>query len=92
LSSLRISSPSAAAAFVLVDLLEEHCTCTAAPGTEGTWEITVPLARCGHATLPQILAAAQAWLSLCDLPPAEVTIDGHSHLLSADSAQTAPMH
>jgi hypothetical protein len=79
-SPVRITSPSAAAAFVLVDLLAEHgATATLRPGEE--WEIAIPLDHVGNATLSAMVSAASDWLEQCGLASTAIVIDGHTHVV-----------
>jgi len=79
--SLRIASPSAAAAFILVDMLaEQHATASPQPG-QG-WEVVVPLAGRGNGVVPFCLAATREWLDTCGLRSTSIQLDGHTHLLS----------
>ena len=85
MTSLRITSPSAAAAFVLVDMLEEHGGTTTAPQGDGTWEITVGLNGSALSALPRALSCVQQWLKQCGLNSAVVTLDDQTHILHEDS-------
>lgn len=85
--SLCITSPSAAAAFVLVELLSEHGA-TAGPDRSGGWEIVVSLDGKGRGTVPACLAGAQEWLDTCGLPSTTIRLDGHTHLLKATGTRT----
>ena len=83
MAPLIISSPTAAAAYVLVDLLDEHCRAVASPQLDSTWEVRVELSNAPRNILPLSLAAAREWLDRCGLASASVTLDGHTHLLRA---------
>jgi hypothetical protein len=93
MSSLRISSPSAAAAFVLVDLLETHCGATRAePHRDGSWQITLDLNGGSRSSVAQALSVAQEWLAQCGLPAASITIDEELHLLCDGGSSSVAMH
>lgn len=80
MAPLRITAPSAAAAFVLVEKLDEYgATAGAEPG--GVWVIELPLLGAPRETIPRALAAARDWLDECSIPSAAVSFDGHTHLL-----------
>lgn len=81
MASLIISSPTAAAAYELVDLLNGHCRAVASPQLDSTWEVRVELSNAPRNILPLSLAAAREWLDRCGLASASVTLDGHTHLL-----------
>jgi hypothetical protein len=87
---LNITSPSSAAALLLVDLLAEHGA-TATQHPDGHWEISVPLTGANRAVVPQTIAAARAWLDECGIHSTPITLDGHTHLLHGERAWTA-MH
>jgi hypothetical protein len=91
MAPLRISSPSAAAALLLVDLLSDN-DATATQHADGHWEITVPLAGANRAVVPQTLAVARAWLDQCGIYSASVTFDGHTHLLHGERQVQMAMH
>jgi hypothetical protein len=76
-----ISSPTAAAAFVLVDLLNDHCDAVATPQADRTWEIRIELGHASRNVLPLTLSSAREWLDQCRLPSASVALDGETHLL-----------
>jgi hypothetical protein len=82
--TIRISSPSAAAAFVLVDLLGERGV-TASPLADGTWEVVLNLDGSGPETLSIVLSAARDWLRTCALPSTQVKVGAHTHSLAAES-------
>jgi hypothetical protein len=92
MASLTFASPTAAAAYVLVDLLHEHCRATASPQTDKTWEVRVELGDAPRDTVPLSLAAAKQWLEQCGLPSASVSLDGHTHLLRHDRARELTVH
>ena len=81
MAPLIISSPTAAAAYMLVDLLNEHCRAVAAPQFDSTWEVRVELGNAPRNVLPLSLAAAREWVDRCGLASASVTLDGRTHLL-----------
>lgn len=81
MDSVRIYAPSAAAAFVLVDLIQEHCEATATQQHDGTWQIAADLTSSARSTVPQLLNAAREWLALCGLASAPITVDEETHLL-----------
>ena len=81
MAPLIISSPTAAAAYELVDLLNGHCRAVASPQLDSTWEVRVELSNAPRNILPLSLAAAREWLDRCGLASASVTLDGHTHLL-----------
>lgn len=90
-SPVRITSPSAAAAFVLVDLLAEHgAIATLRPGEE--WEIAIPLDHVGSATLPAMLSTASDWLEHCGLASTAIVIDGHTHVLCRRRPERSVLH
>lgn len=89
MSSLRIDAPSAAAAFVLVDLLGERCKATSTGRPDGSWEISVPLNGGARATVSNALSAATEWLAQCGLESAAVTIDGRTRVLRRNEVPTA---
>jgi hypothetical protein len=84
MSQIRISSPSAAAAFVLVDLLGERGV-TASPKGDGTWEVVMTLDGSGPETLSVALSAARDWLRTCALPGTRVSVGAQTHSLAAES-------
>lgn len=81
MAPLIISSPTAAAAYMLVDLLHEHGKAEASPQIDSTWEVRVELTNAPHGVLPASLATAREWLDQCGLPSAFVSLDGHTYLL-----------
>jgi len=87
MAPLIISSPTAAAAYALVDVLNEHCRAFASPQADGTWEVRVELGNAPRNVLPLSLAAARAWLDRCGLASASVTLDGRTHLLRGSTAR-----
>jgi hypothetical protein len=86
MASMRIFSPSAAAALVLADRLFKHGA-TAMHEEGGNWQILVPLDGASGATVSQALSAARDWLDECGLDAASVTLDGRTHLLRSDDAR-----
>lgn len=89
MATLTFTSPTAAAAFVLVDLLAEHCHADTTRRLDGSWEVQVALDNARRSTVPASLAAAAEWLDLCGLSQTSVTLDGDTYLLPA-STGTAP--
>jgi hypothetical protein len=85
---IRITSPTSAAAFALVDLLAEYGA-TAGPIRSGGWEIVVPLDEAERGQVPGALAATREWLDFCGFSSTSVTLDGHTHLLR-DSRSSLP--
>ena len=81
---VRISSPTAAAAFVLVDLLGERGV-TARPEADGTWEVAMALDGSGQETLSIVLSAARDWLHTCGLSETRVRVGAQTHSLAAES-------
>jgi len=53
MAPLIISSPTAAAAYVLVDLLNEHCRAVASPQLDSTWEVRVELSNAHRNVIPR---------------------------------------
>jgi hypothetical protein len=91
-SQVRISSPTAAAAFILIDLLGDSDV-TASRQADGTWEVVVALRRTGPTTLPFVLSAARDWLSICALPGTRISVGDRTHTLQRDHSvrtDTAP--
>ena len=82
MSQIRISSPTAAAAFVLVDLLGERGI-TARAQADGTWEVAMALGSRPEA-LPVVLSAARDWLLVCGLPGTRIKVGAETHSLVAD--------
>ena len=91
MASLRISSPSSAAALLLVDLLSDHGA-AATQDPSGDWQITVPLDGAARGVVPQTLAVAREWRAECGLHSVPIMIDGHTHLLHGDRTLTATLH
>ena len=87
MSQIRISSPTAAAAFVLIELLGERGV-TARPLADGTWEIVTTLDGSGPETLSTVLSAARDWLRTCALPGTRVSVGAQTHALRAESSAT----
>jgi hypothetical protein len=81
MAPLIISSPTAAAAYMLVDLLHEHCKAEASPHIDSTWEIRVELSNAPRDVLPASLSTAREWLDQCGLRSASVSLNGHTYLL-----------
>ena len=81
MSQIRISSPTAAAAFVLTDLLGERGV-TASPLADGTWEVAMTLNGSGPETLSIVLSAARDWLRTCALPGTRVSVGAQTHSLA----------
>ena len=52
MAPLIISSPTAAAAYELVDLLNGHCRAVASPQLDSTWEVRVELSNAPRNILP----------------------------------------
>jgi len=89
MSQVLISSPTAAAAFVLVELLGAQGA-TASQKADGTWEVAITLGRSGGPkTLPIVLSVAREWLDTCRLPGTRVSVGAHTHSLTADSPAAA---
>lgn len=81
MAPLIISSPTAAAAYMLVHLLDEHCKADASPQIDSTWEVRVELTNAPRGVLPASLSAAREWLDQCGLPSASLSLNGHTYLL-----------
>jgi len=79
MSQIRISSPTAAAAFVLVELLGERGV-TASPLADGTWEVAMNLDGSGPEKLSIVLSAARDWLRTCALPGTRVSVGARTAL------------
>ena len=88
MSEIRISSPTAAAAFVLTDLLGERGV-TATPQADGTWDVLVTLDGSGPETLSIVLSAARDWLRTCALPGTQVSVGARTHSLAAETLAPA---
>ena len=88
MSQVRISSPTAAAAFVLTDLLGERGV-TLSPQADGSWEVVMTLDGSGPETLPIVLSAARDWLRTCGLPSAQVSVGAQTHSLAAETPAPA---
>ena len=88
MSQIRISSPTAAAAFVLVELLGERGVTTSSVA-DGTWEVVMNLDGSGPETLPIVLSAARDWLRTCALPGTRVSIGAQTHSLAAETPAPA---
>jgi hypothetical protein len=86
MGAITFASPTAAAAYVLVDLLTEHCRATATALADRSWEVRVDLEGAPRDAVPLSLAAAKAWLAECGLPSSSVSLDGHTHLLRPERA------
>jgi hypothetical protein len=89
MAPFRICSPSASAALILLDLLSDYGA-TATQEADGRWEIAVPLN--GSDIVPQTLAVARAWLDECGISSAQITLDGHTHLLRSGRPEQRAMH
>ena len=89
MATLTFTSPTAAAAFVLVDLLAEHCRAETARRVDGSWEIRVALEKAQRSSVPASLAAAAEWLDQCGLSATTVTLDGDTHLLTRNKRSAA---
>jgi hypothetical protein len=76
---IRISSPTATAAFVLVELLDEYHA-TANFDEHGRWQVVVPLDESGPSRVC-VISATREWLERCGLPFTSITLDGQTHLL-----------
>lgn len=81
MAPLIISSPTAAAAYTLVDLLHEHCNAVATPQMDSSWQVCVELTGAPRDVLPATLSAAREWLDRCGLASAPVAFDGQTYLL-----------
>lgn len=79
MTSIRITSPSAASALVLADLMADHGA-TATPVGD-RWEVVVPLTDASREGVAFCLATAREWLDRCGLESTTVTLDGETHLL-----------
>jgi hypothetical protein len=88
MSEIRISSPTAAAAFALTDLLGERGV-RAAPLADGTWEVVMTLDGSGPETLSIVLSAARDWLCACALPGTLIKVGAQTHSLAAESPAAA---
>jgi hypothetical protein len=88
MSQIRITSPTAAAAFVLTDLLGERGV-TASPQADGTWEVVMTLDGSGPETLSIVLSTARDWLRTCALPGTQVSVGAHTHSLAAEKPAAA---
>jgi hypothetical protein len=84
MSQIRIASPTAAAAFVLTDLLGERGV-RVSPQADGTWEVVMTLDGSGPETLSIVLSAARDWLRTCALPGTRVSVGTQTHSLAAES-------
>jgi hypothetical protein len=83
MSQIRISSPTAAAAFVLVELLGDQGA-TASPKGDGTWEVAVSMRRSSRPnTLHIVLSIAREWLDTCGLPGTRVSVGARIRPLTA---------
>ena len=91
MEAIRISSPTAGAAFILVELLAEHGA-TASPDVNGDWEVVVPLNGSRRGTIPVTLSVAQQWLDFCGLASTSVILDGETHLLRRAGQLVSPLH
>ncbi|HUQ22414.1 MAG TPA: hypothetical protein VM049_05305 [Gaiellaceae bacterium] len=80
---IRISAPTAAAAFALVELLPGQ-QATATSDHDGRWEVVVPLRGSGRTLVPSTLSAIREWLEACGLSSTSVRLDGQPHLLKAE--------
>jgi hypothetical protein len=90
MGSLRITAPSAVAAFVLVEKLGEYGATAGAERT-GDWVIELPLLGAPRETIPRALAAAREWLDECSIASAAVSFDGHTHLLRGTASLDAAL-
>ncbi len=81
---IRISSPTAAAAFVLVDLLGERGV-TASPRPDGTCEVSMNLDGSGPESLAIVLSTARDWLDTCGLSGTRVQVGAQTYSLAAES-------
>ena len=88
MSQICISSPTAAAAFVLIELLGERGV-TARPSADGTWEVVTNLDGSGPETLSIVLSAAREWLRTCALPGTRVSVGAQTHSLAAETPAAA---
>src|SRR5687768_6401305 len=92
MAHIRITSPTAAAAYVLVGLLAEYGA-TAGETRAGGWEVVIPLDAPHDGQVPTTLSVTREWLDLCGLGSTSVTLDGHTHLLlDTRSLTPAPVH
>ena len=91
MTTLAFTSPTAAAAFILVDLLAEHCRADTTRRPDGSWEVHVALDKAPRSTVPATLATAAEWLDECGLSATTVTLNGDTYLLprSEDTAPTS---
>jgi hypothetical protein len=88
MSQVRISSPTAAAAFFLVELLGERGV-TARSLADGTWEVALSLNGSGPENLPSVLSTTRGWLRSCGLPGTQVTVGAETHSLAAEPSAAA---
>ena len=86
MSQIRISSPTAAATFVLVELLGERGVTAEA---EGTWEVAMNLDGSGPETLSIVLSAARDWLRTCALSGTRVSVGAQTHSLANETPAAA---
>lgn len=84
MSEVRISSPTAAAAFVLVELLGERGV-AARPLSDGTWEIVTNLNGTEPRSLSSVLSTVREWLRTCALPGTRVCVGAQTHSLTAET-------
>jgi hypothetical protein len=75
MDSIRFRAPSAAAAFILVDLLVDKCETRATRQDDGTWLIAADLNGSARSTVPQVLSSGRDWLAICGLSSASVGLD-----------------
>jgi hypothetical protein len=88
MASIRMASPSAAAAFVLAGLLDNY-SATADRDPNGKWEIAISLDGAPRGSVPDILRIVADWLDECGLRATTIALDNHTHLITAD--QTPPL-
>jgi hypothetical protein len=78
---LVFTSPAEPAAFVLVDVIPEHCHADTARKVGGTWEIRVALDKAPRSTVPTSLEAAAEWLDQCGLSLDHRHLGDDTHVL-----------
>ena len=81
MATLVFTSPTAAAAFGLLDRLREHSRAIATPGRDGSWNVEVSLVGSKPSAVPKCLSEAQEWVDEHGLIGTWVTLAGHTYLL-----------
>jgi hypothetical protein len=85
MAPLIVSSPSFAAAMLLLDRLQGLFDVGLISTLDGGWELRVKVDGTPSDVLPLALSAATEWVEECGLGSVTVSLDGQRHLLQGSA-------